>query len=67
MYIGKIFFERGLEYILIKEQAFVKRKNGGQNGRRLQAHLFRKDLQSVHWSTVGLHSWVPTRMLSKEQ
>ena len=27
----------------------------------------RKDLQSVHWSSVGLYSWVPTWMRSREQ
>lgn len=30
-------------------------------------YFLRKDLQSVHWSTVGLDSWVPTRILSRVQ
>ena len=30
-------------------------------------YFLRKDMQSVHWSMVGLHSWVPTRMRSREQ
>ena len=30
-------------------------------------YFLRKDMQSVHWSMVGLHSWVPTRILSREQ
>lgn len=31
------------------------------------SYFLRKDLQSVHWSTVGLASWVPTRIRSREQ
>ena len=30
-------------------------------------HLRWNDLQSVHWSTVGLASWVPTVMQSSAQ
>ena len=30
-------------------------------------YFFLKDRHSVHWSMVGFASWVPTRILSKEQ
>ena len=30
-------------------------------------YFLRKDLQSVHWSMVGFISWVPTRILFREQ
>ena len=30
-------------------------------------YFLRKDRQSVHWSWVGLHSWVPTMIRSREQ
>ena len=33
----------------------------------VQYQRLRKDLQSVHWSSVGLYSWVPTRILFREQ
>lgn len=32
-----------------------------------QDYFLRKDLQSVHWSTVGFSSWVPTKIRSREQ
>ena len=31
------------------------------------SYFFLKDMQSVHWSTDGLHSWVPTVMQSRQQ
>ena len=34
---------------------------------RTLSYFFRKDRQSVHWSWVGLHSWVPTMIRSREQ
>ena len=44
------------------------RRNSAAREFALSADYFiRKDLQSVHWSMVGLASWVPTWILSREQ
>ena len=55
--------------IIASEKGFVKENRGSKmlplfTGR---TYFLRKDMQSVHWSTVGFISWVPTRILSREQ
>ena len=58
--------------IILVCSGFVKKKSRQyllprQLQREAFSYFLRKDLQSVHWSTVGLVSWVPTRIRSREQ
>jgi hypothetical protein len=45
----------------------IKKRKAAVTTAAKGAYFLRKDLQSVHWSMAGFCSWVPTRMLSREQ
>ena len=54
--------------IIAAKGCFVKENCGSEMLPQSRLPYFlRKDMQSVHWSTVGFISWVPTMILSREQ
>ena len=66
MYTEKTIFK--LSTIIPFSFPFVKKNRGSTGCRETRKdHFLRKDMQSVHWSMVGLASWVPTRIRSREQ
>ena len=56
-----------VDTIITNNPAFVKEKRKAAAKTAAGGYFLRKDLQSVHWSMAGFCSWVPTRILSREQ
>ena len=66
MYASITIFEIIIPQIFLQVKEKRKGTAWGSLSKRL-GYFLRKDMQSVHWSMVGLLSWVPTRILSREQ
>ena len=58
--IWKQFCQNLVVIIITAKSCPVKKKSCGGYCRRKRIYFLRKDMQSVHWSMVGLASWVPT-------
>ena len=52
---------------IVAENHSLSRYGKGRRSGPGLSYFLRKDRQSVHWSWVGFHSWVPTMIRSREQ